>query len=111
MNGSDLVFEYTLTAKYCIEDIFAFLRRNDVEPRPVMAEILEQFEKTVRQFPQGAHICPELLKLGCAKYHEFNSRSGYRVLYSVDGMTITAHAILSQRQDIQHLLFRRLVQA
>ncbi|MND86283.1 hypothetical protein D3C80_782440 [compost metagenome] len=111
MNGSDLVFEYTLTAKYCIEDIIVFLRRIDVEPRPAIADILEQFEKTVRQFPQGSQLCPELLKIGCTKYREFNSRSGYRVLYSVEGMTITAHAILSQRQDIQQLLFRRLVQA
>ncbi|RIF76462.1 type II toxin-antitoxin system RelE/ParE family toxin, partial [Shigella boydii] len=34
---------------------------------------------------------------------------GYRVLYSVEEDIITAHVILSQRQDIKQLLFRRLI--
>ena len=111
MDNNQSVFEYTLTAKHCIDDIVSFLRRIDVAPRPVIAGILEQFENTVGQFPLGAHICPELLKIGCAKYREFNTQEGYRVLYSVDDLTISAHAILSQRQDIQQLLFRRLALA
>ena len=111
MDQSPVVFEYTLTAKQCIEHIVNFLRRAEVEPRPVIAEILELFESTVGQFPLGSQICPELVKIGCAKYQEFNTASGYRVLYSVDDSTITAHAVLSQRQDIQQLLFKRLIQA
>lgn len=50
-------------------------------------------------------------KIGCAKYREFNHAGGYRVLYSVDGGLVTAHAILSHRQDIQQLLFKRLIMA
>ncbi|MGA4583877.1 type II toxin-antitoxin system RelE/ParE family toxin [Enterobacter hormaechei] len=111
MNQSKVTFEYTLTAKHCIEDIVTFLRRADVEPRPVIEEIIEQFERTVGQFPLGCQICPELVKIGCAKYREFNTASGYRVLYSVEGATITAHAVLAHRQDIQQLLFKRLIQA
>jgi plasmid stabilization system protein ParE len=111
MDNNQRVFEYTLTAKHCIDDIVSFLRRIGVEPRPVIADILNHFEKTVGQFPLGSHICPELLKIGCAKYREYNTQAGYRVLYSVDNSTITAHAVLSQRQDIQQLLFRRLVLA
>ncbi|MDY1035791.1 type II toxin-antitoxin system RelE/ParE family toxin [Lelliottia sp. CFBP8978] len=111
MDNSQSVFEYTRTVKYCIDDIVIFLRRIDVEPRPVIAGILKQFENTVGQFPLGAQICPELLKIGCAKYREFNTQDGYRVLYSIENSIITAHAILSQRQDIQQLLFRRLVLA
>ncbi|HCT3326156.1 type II toxin-antitoxin system RelE/ParE family toxin [Enterobacter cloacae] len=111
MENRPLSFEYTLTAKYCLEDIVSFLRRADVEPRPVIEGIIEQFEKTVGQFPLGCQICPELVKIGCAKYREFNSASGYRVLYSVDGTTVTAHAVLAHRQDIQQLLFKRLIQA
>ncbi|ECC8734980.1 plasmid stabilization protein, partial [Salmonella bongori] len=42
---------------------------------------------------------------------ECNTAGGYRVLYSVDGSTVTAHAILSHRQDIKQLLFKRLIQA
>ncbi|GKX55126.1 hypothetical protein SOASR030_12380 [Leminorella grimontii] len=108
---NDVIFEYTLTAKHCIDHIVNHLRRIDVEPRPVIADILTQFEHTVGQFPLGCQICPELLKIGCAKYREYNHAEGYRVLYSVDEVLVTAHAILSHRQDIQQLLFKRLIAA
>ncbi|HAU3269271.1 TPA: type II toxin-antitoxin system RelE/ParE family toxin [Salmonella enterica subsp. salamae] len=106
-----VTFEYTLTVKHCIDTIAGFLKRVDVEPRPVIADILIQFESTVGQFPLGCQICPELLKIGCAKYREFNHSEGYRVLYSVDGTLVTAHAILAHRQDVQQLLFKRLIMA
>jgi hypothetical protein len=47
-----VTFEYTLTVKHCLDTITGFLRRIDVEPRPVIADILTQFESTVGQFPQ-----------------------------------------------------------
>ncbi|WP_243418655.1 type II toxin-antitoxin system RelE/ParE family toxin, partial [Salmonella enterica] len=78
-----MTFEYTFTVKHCIDTIAGFLKCVEVEPHPVIAEILTQFESTVRQCPLGFQICPELLKIGCAKYREFNHSEGYRVLYSV----------------------------
>lgn len=111
MNQSPIFFEYTLTARHCIEHIVSFLRRAEIEPRPVITDIIEQFESIVGQFPLGCQICPELVKIGCAKYREFNCVGGYRVLYSVEDNCVTAHAILAHRQDIQQLLFKRLIQA
>lgn len=102
--------EYTLTVKTCINDIANFLQSIEVEAKPVIAGILEQFEKQVSQFPHSCQVCPELLNIGVAKYRECNTSDGYRVLYSVDGLTVTAHAVLSQRQDIKQLLFKRLIQ-
>ncbi|EAP0944521.1 type II toxin-antitoxin system RelE/ParE family toxin [Salmonella enterica] len=102
--------EYTLTAKTSLEQIADHLRSNDIDPRPVIAEILEQFENRVTAFPSGCQLCPELLKLGVSKYRECNTPEGYRVLYSVEGEIITAHVILSWRQDIKQLLFRRMIQ-
>lgn len=58
-----VTFEYTLTVKHCIDTIAGFLRRVDVEPRPVIADILTQFESAVAQFPLGCQIYPELLKI------------------------------------------------
>lgn len=104
-----MAFTYTLTVRHCINDIATHLRRAGLEPRPMIAEILAQFEKIVGQFPQGSLICPELMKIGCAKYREFNHTDGYRILYSVEGTVVTAHAILAHRQDVQQLLFKRLI--
>lgn len=101
--------QYTRTVKICIEDIASHLRRIEIEPREVITDIIEYFENRVSDFPLGCQICPELLKIGCAKYRECNTPSGYRVLYSVENHIITTHAILSHKQDIQNLLFRRLI--
>lgn len=101
--------QYTRTVKICIDDIASHLRRIEVEPKEVITAIIEHFENRVSDYPLGCQICPELLKIGCAKYRECNTPDGYRVLYSVDADEITVHAILSHKQDIQHLLFKRLI--
>lgn len=103
------VIQYTRTVKICIEDIASYLKRIEVEPKEAISGIIEHFEKRVDDFPLGCQICPELLKIGCARYRECNTPDGFRVLYSVEGNEITAHAILSHKQDIQQLLFKRLV--
>jgi len=103
--------QYTFTVKICIDDISSHLRRVEVEPKEVILGILDYFESKVNEFPLGCQIFPELLKIGCAKYRECNTPDGYRVLYSVKGSLITAHAVLSQRQNIQQLLFKRLISA
>lgn len=104
-----VMIQYTKTVKTCIDDIASQLRRIDTEPKDVISSIIEHFEKRVSDFPLGCQICPELLKIGCAKYRECNTPDGYRVLYLVEDDVITAHAILSHRQDIQSLLFKRLI--
>lgn len=104
-----VVIQYTKTVKICIDDIASHLRRIEIDPKEVIGSIIEHFENRVSDFPLGCQICPELLKLGCAKYRECNTPDGYRVLYAVENTVITAHAILSHRQDIQNLLFKRLI--
>lgn len=102
-------FEYTLTVKVCLEDIAFHLTQRGVEPLPLITRLINQFEARVGSFPLSAQVCPELLQLGCARYRECNLEEGYRVLYSVEGHRITAHAVLAQQQDIRQLLFKRLI--
>lgn len=80
-----VIIQYTKTVKICIEDIASHVRRFDAEPKEVITAIIEHFENRVSNFPVGCQVCPELLKIGCAKYRECNTPYGYRVLYSVDG--------------------------
>ncbi|WP_042857897.1 type II toxin-antitoxin system RelE/ParE family toxin [Dickeya sp. NCPPB 3274] len=104
-----VMIQYTRTVKVCLEDITNHLRRIEAEPKEVISGIIEHFENRVSDFPLGCQVCPELLKIGCAKYRECNTPDGYRVLYSVEDDVITAHAILAHKQDIQNLLFKRLI--
>lgn len=104
-----VVIEYTHTVKLCIDDIASHLRRIQTDPTQVISGILNDFENRVANFPLSCQFCPELLKIGCAKYREYNTTDGYRILYSVEENTIIAHALLSHKQDIQQLLFKRLI--
>ncbi len=54
-----VTFEYTLTVKHCIDTIAGFLKRVDVEPRPVIADILTQFEHR-RPVPLGLPDLPRI---------------------------------------------------
>lgn len=104
-----LDIEYTATAKSTLVEIIRHLKANNVPPMPVVGEIINAFEARVSQFSTGCQICPELLKIGCDKYRECNTVNGYRVIYSLEDPLITVHAFLAQRQDIQQILFNRLI--
>ncbi|PWC18313.1 plasmid stabilization protein [Brenneria roseae subsp. roseae] len=106
----DVNIEYTETAKSTLSDIAYYLQKVDVKPLPVIEKIINEFEAKVSTFPNGCQIVPELLKIGCDKYRECNTSNGYRVIYSTEQSLITTHVILSQKQDIQQTLFKRLIE-
>ncbi|MHA7845970.1 type II toxin-antitoxin system RelE/ParE family toxin [Serratia sp. D1N4] len=112
MVASASVFIYSETAKMTMQTIAYFLRSHQIEPRPVIGKILDEFEEKTGVFPEGSPICAELLTLGCAKYRECNTTDGYRVLYSINDKekVIYVHAVLSQRQNIASLLFNRILE-
>ena len=106
----DIIIRYTETARSTLLQLKNHLINCDVEPMPVIENVIAEFEDKVRSFPLGCQLCPELLKIGSDRYRECNTHKGYRVLYSVDNKQITAHAILSQKQDILQLLYKRLIE-
>ncbi|WP_273855305.1 type II toxin-antitoxin system RelE/ParE family toxin [Serratia liquefaciens] len=110
----DVTFIYSSTAKMTMQTIAHFLRSRQIDPKPVIAKVLDEFEEKTGLFPEGSPVCQELLALGCAKYRECNTTDGYRVLYSAplnekDGV-IYVHAVLSQKQHIASLLFNRILE-
>lgn len=105
---------YSSTARMTMQTIAHFLRSRQVDPKPMIANVLDEFEEKTGLFPERSPICPELLTLGCAKYRECNTADGYRVLYSThlnekDGV-IYVHAVLSHKQHIASLLFNRILE-
>ncbi|AVG35618.1 MULTISPECIES: hypothetical protein [Enterobacteriaceae] len=111
MEKNVVKIEYTETVRTCLSEITSHLRQAEIDPGPVLAEILDQYENRVSIYPYGCQSSPELLKIGVSKYRECNTANGYRVLYTIEDSIVTTHAILAQRQDIKQLLFRRLIKA
>lgn len=112
-NSSTAVnIDYTETAVSMSEKIADYLLGQEIDPNPVIAKVISQFENKVTVFPSSCQISPELEKLGCTVYREFSSTDGYRILYKVtpNQEEVTAHAILGPGQDVQQLLFERLIE-
>lgn len=107
---ADVTIEYTETARSTLFQLRNHLIASGVAPLPVIERIIEEFESRVSAFPVGCQLCPGLLKIGSDRYRECTTQQGYRVLYSVHGLRIRAHAVLSQRQDIVQLLYNRLIE-
>lgn len=102
---------YTETAKFCVNKIAFLLRSNSTDPHAVLHDAVQQFENKVTTFSLGCPISPQLSKLGCMKYRECNTESGYRFFYSINNAQkmIVVHVIQAQREDIQQRLFDRII--
>lgn len=104
---------YTETAIFGAQKIAKFLRSQGVQdPRSVIDAATENFEKVVTAFPKGCGVSIELSKIGCMKYLEYNSSNGYRILYTVNQAEteVDVHMIISQRANVQQLLFERIIE-
>lgn len=80
-----------------------------------MAELIDDFEQRLTPYPEVCEVSKMLRGLGVNKYWEFLSQNGYQIFYSVlknslNGYHVTAHALIHQRQDMQSLLFNRLLE-
>lgn len=97
-----------------LQTIAHFLCSRQLDPKPVIANVLDEFEEKTGLFAEGNPVCQDLLDLGCAKYRECNTADGHRVLYSMQlnekGSVIYVHAVLSQKQHIAGLLFNRILE-
>ncbi|WMV72482.1 type II toxin-antitoxin system RelE/ParE family toxin [Xenorhabdus griffiniae] len=106
-----VTIKYTDTAKYSVKDIANFLRAKDIDPSPIINDFISEFESKVGIFPLSCPISFQLSKIGVFEYRECNAKNGYRILYTVDSETdVVVHIILNQRQDIQALLLKRMIE-
>ncbi|MCC8380334.1 type II toxin-antitoxin system RelE/ParE family toxin [Xenorhabdus sp. PB30.3] len=109
----DILIKYTETFKHSLREVASFLRAKELEPLPIIHKALDEFEHKVKFSPACCQISPELAKLGVTSYRECNTHNGYRMIYSIDAYEssdiVIAHVILHQRQDIQALLFDRVI--
>lgn len=112
-NKQHCIIKYTDTAMLTIYEIRDYLQQNHISAKPFIDKLRKDFRHKVSVFPEGSPISPDCLEMGVTEFLECNLANNYRVLYTVEKQQNTtliyAHAILSQRQSISKLLFRRLI--
>ncbi len=97
-------YEYTETFKSTVQDL-----KLDKE---FLNSLLDKFEDALNPFPEGYSAPPELSEMGIQKYKRYPLPEGYSIIYTYDKaeQLVTSHAIVHQRQNIQKLLFNRMIE-
>ncbi|MBU9850971.1 type II toxin-antitoxin system RelE/ParE family toxin [Rahnella aceris] len=108
---SKITIEYLQTVKLSIDEIASFQTSQGNAPLKIINAVLDEFETKVKVFPLSCPVSPDLAALGIIKYRECNALSGYRIIYTYDepANLISVYVLLSQRQNVQALLFKKLI--
>lgn len=81
---------------------------------PASAEgILERIERraaTLEISPARGRIVPELARFGMRTWHELVVKP-YRLVYRIEGDTVTVLALFDGRRDLEDVLLERLVRS
>lgn len=92
-----------------MREILRYVADND---SPVNAgKLLDGIEHAVSalvEMPERGHYPPELVRLGIHDFREVHCKP-YRIIYAIAGKTVTVHAVLDGRRDMQTLLQQRLL--
>ncbi|MQB54824.1 type II toxin-antitoxin system RelE/ParE family toxin [Rahnella sp. RcJ3] len=108
---SKITIEYLQTVKLSIDEIASFQTSQGNDPLKIINAVLDEFETKVKVFPLSCPVSPDLAALGIIKYRECSTLSGYRIIYTYDepANLISVYVLLSQRQNVQALLFKKLI--
>ncbi|WP_254303112.1 type II toxin-antitoxin system RelE/ParE family toxin [Rahnella sp. BCC 1045] len=94
-----------------IDEIASFQTSQGNDALKNINAVLDEFEAKVKIFPLSCPVAPDLAALGIIKYRECNTLNAYRIIYTYDepANLISVYVLLSQRQNVQELLFKKLI--
>jgi plasmid stabilization system protein ParE len=69
--------------------------------------IVEKVTK-LKDFPELGRIVPELEEQGIVYYREL-IEGNYRIIYDIQDRSITIHAIIDSRRNLEELLIKKLM--
>lgn len=101
--------EFVLDAEQDLDALCAFLAAHDSHDAALA--VLDRILKVCAALaatPHRGHFPPELERLGIRAYREVHM-GPWRVLYEVRGETVSIHAVLNGRRNLQDILLERLI--
>jgi toxin ParE1/3/4 len=92
-----------------IEDIYRYIAAQDSVARADY--VLSGLDETIAGLsglPSRGNVPKELGQIGTSEFREAHFKP-YRIIYSIEGRTVTVHAVADGRRDMQSFLQRRLL--
>jgi len=100
--------KWTSNAKEDLLRIVGYIKKESVSAaRKVYGQIKEKAHSS-NLFPLRGRIVPELQKEGITLYRELIAQH-YRVMYKIENDTVYIMAVFDSRQNVEELLFQKLL--
>jgi len=101
---------WTETAVRDLESLVGYIAAEaPINAGKVLAR-LKYTAESLKTTPERGRLVPELLQHGLPVWRELIVRP-YRILYRIDGRTVSVLAVLDSRRDLEDVLLERLIRA
>jgi addiction module RelE/StbE family toxin len=93
-----------------LEELVTFIAEDSPPDAERVLRRLEQRAATLESTPARGRLVPELRRFGMRTWRELVVRP-YRLVYRIEGDTVTVLAVLDGRRDLEDVLLERLLRA
>ena len=93
-----------------LEDIASYIAVDSTENAERVLDRLESRAATLGTTPARGRVVPELARFGMRTWRELVVKP-YRLIYRIEGGTVTVLALVDGRRDLEDLLLERLVRS
>lgn len=91
-----------------LEELVAFVAIESADDAERLLERIEKQAATLESVPARGRVAPELARFGMRSWRELVVRP-YRVVYRIEGDTVTVLAVFDGRRDLEDVLLDRLL--
>lgn len=102
--------EWAEVAVRDLEEIVAFLALDSPQAAEQTLRRIEHRAATLESSPARGRLVPELARLQMRTWRELVIRP-YRLVYRIEGATVTVLALFDARRDLEDLLLDRLLRS
>lgn len=99
---------WTDTAQGDLSALVEHIYQNSPQNARTIFHTIRERSKSLDQFPQRGRIVPELADIGLFTYRELIIER-WRLIYKIDNDQVFVTAFFDSRQNIEDILFQRLV--
>jgi toxin ParE1/3/4 len=100
-----------LISRYAEDDLIEIIEYYNEKNEAYAQKLLFALESRIEELkllPERGRVVPELKKQNILEYREL-IEGNYRIIYAIEGLTITVHTILDSRRNIEDLLLKKLL--
>ena len=100
--------KWTSNAKEDLLNIVDYIKKDSLSAARKIYEKIKEKAQSINSFPLRGRVVPELQKEGITIYRELIVEP-WRIMYKIENDTVHIMAIFDSRQNIEELLFQKLL--